>query len=73
VGDLEVEGEPCDEHICLQADLVDAGRRQGDGQADEAEDGDGTLLSLGPQLDNLHCSEVRWCSGVCFNRVHDIH
>jgi hypothetical protein len=49
VCDLEVECEPGDEHVCLETDLVNAGRRQGNSQADETEYGDGTLLRLQPQ------------------------
>ena len=47
--DLEVECEPGDEHVGLEPDLMHAGRWQGNCQADETEDGDGTLLRLQPQ------------------------
>lgn len=55
MSDFEVERKPRDEHVSLQPDLVHGGRREGDGQADEAHDGGGGLLGvgvgvLGPQL-----------------------
>ena len=55
MSDFKVERKPRDEHVSLQPDLVHGGRREGDGQADEAHEGGGGLLGGGvgvlrPQL-----------------------
>ena len=50
VGDLEVEGQPSDEHVALEPDLVDRGRRQRDGEADEAHHALRTAPAAAPAL-----------------------
>ena len=55
VSDLEVECQFSDEHVGLQSDLVNTGRRQSDGETNEAHDGSVAFLSvrvgvLRPQL-----------------------
>ena len=36
---FEIKGKPCDEHVSLQSDFMDAGRRKSDGKTNEAHDG----------------------------------